>query len=196
MKIILGSTSPRRKEILNFFTLPFEQIGPDFDEKSLPFLDDPAAFVNALATGKAKSLSNKYPNRTILTADTIVYMDGQVLGKPENESEMIAMLQALSGRWHSVWTGVCIQCQKGSFCQAEETRVLCNKTTPDELHRYMRSHALFDKAGSYAIQKSGSILVNKIDGCYHNVCGLPINALTAMLKHANIDLWDYLQEFE
>ncbi|MBS0656073.1 MAG: Maf family protein, partial [Verrucomicrobia bacterium] len=93
-------------------------------------------------------------------------------------------------------TAVSIVSPEMQATEHEETRVFCNSLTPDEMHRYMRKHKLKDKAGSYAIQKSGSLLIKRIEGCYYNVCGLPINALRLVLQKAGIDLWDYLKEFD
>lgn len=193
-EIILGSHSPRRVEIMNYFSLPFRQVASHFDEDSIPYTGDPTKLARDLALAKADVLAREYPGEIILTADTVVAIDGMALGKPLNEDESQKMLWRLSGRWHSVITAVASYKEGTFFCVAEETKVLCNTVTPDELHRYMRVHALYDKAGGYAIQKSGSIFVNKIDGCYYNVLGLPINAMRSVLKDVGIDLWDYIKE--
>ena len=196
MEIILGSKSPRRSEILGYFSIPFRQVASDFDEESVPYEGDPKKLARTLAESKAKVLIKQFPDRVILTADTVVAIDGITLGKPANEQESKEMLNRLCGRWHSVITAVTAAKNGAIFVEDEETKVLCNAATPEELHRYMRMHALHDKAGGYAIQKSGSILVRRIEGCYYNVCGLPINAMRRALKSVGIDLWDYLKELE
>jgi septum formation protein len=196
MELILASTSPRRKEIMNYFSFPFRQMSPEFDEESIPYKNDPQRYVEELALAKAKSARQKEPDALLISADTVVSLDNKILGKPKDENELFAMLQALSGRRHSVWTGVAASNKEAYFVESEETVVVCNTLTPDELHRYVRSHALYDKAGGYAIQKSGSVLVKSIQGCYYNVCGLPINALIKVMRQVGIDLWDYLKEFE
>ena len=194
-KIILGSTSPRRKEIMNFFSLPFTQVSSPFDESQVPYLKDPIAYVCKLAEEKAKALKDAYHDSIILTADTMVFIDGELLGKPKDEKETVEMLTKLSGRWHSVFTAVAVTTQATTFCEAEETKVHCNTLSIDDIHRYMRAHSLTDKAGAYAIQKSGSMLVKEINGCYYNVMGLPINTVRKLLFKAGIDLWDYLKPF-
>jgi septum formation protein len=195
MEIILGSQSPRRKEILEFFSLPFRQIPSHFDEESVAYDRSPSLYAEKLSLEKAKVLQKQYPEALIITADTVVSLDGTLLGKPADDEDSRRMLSLLSGRWHSVITAVSVSKKEALFSQAEETRVLCNRLTPDEIHRYLKRHHLTDKAGGYAIQKSGSLLVNKIEGCYYNVCGLPVNTLRELLQKVGIDLWDYLKKF-
>jgi septum formation protein len=195
-EVILGSHSPRRVEIMNFFSLPFRQVASNFDEDSIAYSGDPALLAKQLALAKAETLARDYTNDVIVTADTVVAIDGIVLGKPANEAESREMLNRLCGRWHSVFTGVASYNAGNYFCETVETKVLCVSATPDEIHRYMNVHALYDKAGGYAIQKSGSILVEQIVGCYYNVLGLPITGLRRALKAAGIDLWDYIKELE
>lgn len=195
-EIILGSHSPRRAEIMRYFSLPFIQVASSFDEDSVPYAGDAKKLASDLALNKAKALATHYPDDIILTADTVVAIDGMSLGKPRNEEESRAMLNRLAGRWHSVITAIVAYNAGKFYIEEEETKVLCNALTPDELHRYMRVHGLYDKAGSYAIQKSGSIFVRRIDGCYYNVMGLPVNALRRVLKDVGIDLWDYLKELD
>lgn len=185
MRITLASTSPRRKEILSYFTLPFEVKAPNFEEKSIPFGGDPIAYASALAQGKARSLEADSP---VLGADTIVVHRGQVFGKPANDEEAFENLCILSGQWHSVITAV----SDGTTTLTEETRVLFRRLTPDQIRRYVKAIKSSDKAGGYAIQMSGSLIVQRIEGCYYNVLGLPIGALHDLLLTQGIDLWDYL----
>lgn len=191
--IILGSQSPRRKEILNFFNFPFKQATPDFDEETIFFRRDPIAYVCALAEGKARALQNFHPNDIILSADTVVYRSGKVYNKPKNEQEAFAMLSELVGKWHSVFTGVAVL--KGETMRTgwEETRVLFNAMTEEEIRRYHQKIHWADKAGGYAIQMAGGLIVKKIDGCYYNAMGLPINTVHSLLKQAGIELWNYVQ---
>jgi septum formation protein len=192
MKIILGSQSPRRKEILGYFSLPFTQVSPDFDEDSLVFKADPVNYVMALSKGKAESLVIQFPQSIILTADTIVYREGKIYGKPKNEKEAFAMLTELSGEWHTVYTGITLQKDKEAFSGFEATRVLFNDLNSKQISHYIAKNEWADKAGGYAIQSRGGLIVSKIDGCYYNVMGLPINTVERLLKHFGIELWDFL----
>lgn len=192
-RIILGSQSPRRKEILSFFNLPFIQATPDFDEGSITYRRDPIKYVTALAQGKAQALQPFYPNDMILAADTIVYRSGKIYNKPKDEKEAFEMLSELVGKWHSVFTGVAILHGEKMHSGWEETRVLFNAMTQDEIRHYHRKIHWADKAGGYAIQMAGGLIVKKIDGCYYNVMGLPINTVHTLLKKSGIELWDYVK---
>lgn len=192
MKIILGSQSPRRKEILSYFSLPFKQVSPQFDEEAHPFEGDPEEYSSKLSRGKAQSLSNQYPDAIIITADTIVYRKGKIYGKPANENEAFTSLKQLVGKWHTVYTAVTLQRNKEAFTRVESTRVLFNSLTDNQIRHYISHTDCADKAGGYAIQMAGGIIVKKIDGCYYNVMGLPINSLEILLKQFEIELWDYL----
>lgn len=193
VRLILGSSSPRRKEILSFFSLPFEQQSPDFDENSVPFQGDPAKYVCEISDGKAAALSHIYPEAVILTADTTVCFNGKLFQKPSSEQEAFEYLSELVGQWHSVFTGVTV-CKSGKiFHQAEETRVLFNQLSPNEIRHYHSKIHWADKAGGYAAQSAGGLIVRKIDGCFYNVVGLPINTVRYLLKQIDIELWDYVQ---
>lgn len=193
MRIILGSTSPRRREILSYFSLSFDQVTPRFDEASIPYDGDPATFVKKLAEGKALSLSQEHPDCLILSADTIVYQGGKIYGKPQNEQEAFRALKELQGGWHSVYSGVAVW-RDGNFnSHFEETKVLFNALGDDQIKKYLEALHWADKAGGYAIQLAGSLIVKKIEGCYYNVMGLPINTVNDLLRKMGIDLWDYLQ---
>jgi len=193
MELILGSNSPRRREILNFFSIPFKQESPDFDEAQVIFQDDPAAFAAEVAHRKALCLTEKFPNDVILTADTIVYRQNRLFLKPETMEEAHGMLRELSGKDHQVFTGVCVAKKNDCFIDAEETRVFFHDLTEPQIRSYHNHFLPLDKAGGYAIQKGGSLIVKRIEGCYYNIMGLPIHTVRRLLLKAGIDLWDYLK---
>lgn len=193
MRLILGSQSPRRQEILNYFSLPFEQITSNFDEEAHPFRGDPGEYALELAIEKAKTVYLLHPDSVVLTADTVVALDNQIFGKPKDREEAFRTLSILQGKWHSVFTGVAVACPKGLFKGVEETRVLFNPLTAEMIDKYLEALHWADKAGGYAIQLAGSLTVSRIEGCYYNVLGLPINTTAALLKSAGIDLWEYLK---
>ncbi len=193
MSIILGSNSPRRREILNFFSIPFVQTNPDFDEAQVVFQGDPAAYASETAHRKALSLLPRYPDEVILTADTVVYMDNRVFLKPESLEEAHTMLKELSGKEHQVFTGVCVAKKNRCFVEAEKTSVFFHELTEPQIDAYHNHFHPLDKAGGYAIQKGGSLIVKRIEGCYYNIMGLPIHTVRRLLLKAGIDLWDYLK---
>ncbi len=193
MKILLGSQSPRRKEILSFFKIDFIQATSDFDEDQVPFQNNPSEFVKILSKGKADTLSFRYPNLPILTADTIVYREGKIFQKPKNRQEAAESLTELSGKWHSVFTGLTLNFKGIDYQGFDETKVLFNSISHNQLECYLNSLPYHDKAGGYMIQGAGSIIVNKIEGCYYNVMGLPIHLLNNLLQNIGIDLWHYLK---
>lgn len=193
MQLILGSSSPRRREILNFFSVPFQQISPDFDEAQVIFQGDPRTFAIEVAHRKALSLAPRFPNDVILTADTVVYRQNRLFLKPESLEEAHAMLLELSGKDHQVFTGVCVIQKNNAFIGVEETRVFFHKLTEPQIRAYHSHFLPLDKAGGYAIQKGGSLIVKRIEGCYYNIMGLPIHTVHQLLLKAGIDLWDYLK---
>lgn len=190
MELILGSTSPRRKEILSSFKLPFKVQAPLFDEDEHPPTDDPRKFAMFLSEGKARSIENK--NAIVLTADTIVYREGRYFGKPKSREESIEFLEALSGKWHSVFTAVTLLHEGSLFSEVEEAKVEFCHITRKEIEKYIDSLHLQDKAGGYQIQLPGGLIVRQIHGCYTNVLGLPIHTVRSLLKKVGIDLWDRL----
>lgn len=193
MEIVLGSQSPRRREIMNFFSLPFRQINPEFDESQVVFQGDPAAFAREVARRKALCLCEKYPKDVILTADTVVHRKGRLFMKPENMEEAYGMLAELSGKEHQVFTGVCVARGNAHFSDSEESRVHFHELTEPQIRTYHQFFAPLDKAGGYAIQKGGSLIVKRIEGCYYNIMGLPLQTVRHLLLKVGIDLWDYLR---
>jgi septum formation protein len=193
LPLILGSQSARRKEILSFFSIPFKQVPSDFDENSIPFNGNPLEYVKVLSDSKAMALASLYPDNLLLTADTIVYKDGKSYGKPANEEELFRFLRELEGQWHSVFTSLTLRDGQHAFQQTEETRVLFNPISESQMKFYCNYLPWQDKAGGYMIQAAGGVIVKRIEGCYYNVMGLPINSLRELLTKAGIDLWNYLK---
>ena len=193
-RLILCSASPRRKRILDAFSLPYEQIASNFDESQVPYCDNPIEYVQTLAANKCAALRERFPEATLLGADTAVFLDGHVFNKPEDENDARAMLRTLSGKWHSVFSGVCVTTRSGCWTAFEETKVLLNCLSADHIDRYLRIGAWRDKAGAYAIQGEGGLLVQRIDGCYYNVLGLPVNTLQRLLANSGMDLWHHLRK--
>lgn len=195
MRLILGSQSPRRKEILNYFTIPFVQISSSFDEESVPFQSNPVQYAQELSVKKAQELAPRFPGDAILTADTVVFQEGKIFNKPKDAQEAFHMLRSFSGRWQQVFTAVTVQKDSAVFSACEETKILFHPLTDEQIELYLRSASFLDKAGGYAIQGTGSILVSRIEGCYYNVMGLPVNLVKVLLNKVGLDLWKHLKPF-
>lgn len=177
--IILASKSPRRQELLKYITEEFEIKTADVDE-ALPDGISPSDAVCYLAEIKAQPFKNE--NDIVIGADTVVAIDGKILGKPRDEEDARQMLKALSGNTHSVFTGVSIIKGESTKTFSVETKVKFFELSDEEIDKYIASREPMDKAGSYGIQGQGSLFVEKIDGDYFNVVGLPISRLNKELK--------------
>ncbi|KHJ37491.1 septum formation protein Maf [Pedobacter glucosidilyticus] len=180
-KLYLASKSPRRQELLNLMGYSFEMLLKDVDE-SYPgdlALTEVAAFI---ADKKAAAID--IPDDGILiTADTIVLINDEILGKPTDETDAITMIGKLAGRKHQVITGVSVRSAVKQITFSEETLVYFNPLSLDEISYYVKNHKPFDKAGAYGIQDwIGLVAVNRIEGSYTNVMGLPTDRLRAVLK--------------
>ncbi len=190
--IILASQSPRRAEILSSLNIPFHIVPSHFDEESLPYENDPGAYVCALAEAKARSISQNHPDSIVIAADTVVFLDKVPYGKPPSREEAESYLSDLCGKWHSVFTGISVVKGSDHRQAAEETRVLFNPLTPTQIGAYLNAIRWEDKSGAYAIQgNGGSLLVSQIHGCFYNVMGLPVSVLQTLLLHFGVDLWQY-----
>lgn len=187
--IILASGSPRRRELLSLLGLPFEVITSEADESTPPDFT-PEQIVRSLALRKAEAVvaSVGERNTVIVGSDTIVVLDNTVLGKPVDELDSKSMLTRLQGRNHKVYTGVaCIGLPHGkTIVEHRVTSVTMRAMTEDEIVAYIATGEPADKAGSYAIQGLGSTLVERIEGCYFNVVGLPLSLLGEMLSEFGI----------
>ncbi len=184
--MILASRSPRRKELLGLITDKFSVI-PAAGEEIIPHGVVPKDAVALLARQKALELSGRYKNEIIIAADTVVAIDGAILGKPRDEKDAADMLRRLSGREHSVFTGVCVIFPDGtSECFAEETAVEFYPLSDGEIEDYVRSGEPMDKAGAYGIQGKGALFVKGIRGDYYNVMGLPVARLYRILTNGGV----------
>lgn len=181
-KLILASGSPRRRQLLELAHVAFEVITSNVDETNPPGM--PGEEVpEHLARQKAAAVAQHHPDRSILAADTVVLLDGDILGKPESDVAAKAMLTRLSGRMHRVVTGVCLlqQGQEQSF--SVTTEVYFRPLTEAQISFYVDTYHPLDKAGSYAIQEYiGIIGIEKIAGDYYNVMGLPVGDVIPLLK--------------
>jgi septum formation protein len=182
-RTILASASPRRKELLEQIGLRFEVEPSDFDEEITPS-SEPHETAKKLSLGKAKAAARKHREALIIAADTFVVLGDRILGKPHTNAQAREMLRALNGQVHSVITGFTIlDTESGRvLSRSVETRVHMRKMTLKDIDSYVRSKEPLDKAGGYAIQGRGAVLVDSIEGDYSNVVGLPLSALAESLK--------------
>jgi len=174
--LILGSSSPRRKELLNALGIRFMVIPSSVDEQLLSG-ETPEAHVQRLALAKARQVAGTVPGQWVLGADTIVVIDGQILGKPHHTKEAEEMLKMLSQRTHTVFTGYALVNQHHP--EKERVRHVCSRVhirelSTDEIEAYVKTGEPMDKAGAYAIQGIGSAIVAHVTGSYTNVVGLPL----------------------
>ncbi|MDN3504082.1 MAG: Maf family nucleotide pyrophosphatase [Rhabdochlamydiaceae bacterium] len=190
--MILGSKSLRRQEILSFFNLPFEVVGSSFDERSVPFQGFATDYVETIAVEKSAPLAKQFPDQLILTADTAVHFENKIFNKPLSFEQAFDMLKTLNGKHHEVVSGVCIRKGDSVHSANETTKVQFNLLTDTQIRSYIKAVDVLDKAGAYAIQGLGSMLVKQIHGCYYNVMGLPLNTTSQLFNKVNIDLWQYV----
>ena len=189
MNIILASASPRRRELLERIGITdFTVAAPNVDESVEPGLS-PADMVEELSLRKARTAAEHFgPDDLIIAADTVVALDGAVLGKPRDGDDALAMLSALSGREHRVYTGVTVLRGDKAVTQHEETAVTFRALSPDEIRGYIATGEPLDKAGAYGIQGVGALLVSSIRGDYSNVMGLPLFRLGQILSGFGLNL--------
>ena len=183
-RIILASKSPRRADILRQLKIDFEIIDSKVSEEAFENDRSIEDYVMSISDKKVMNVARKITNGIIIAADTIVTIDGQILGKPKNHDEAKNMLKKLSGRIHYVYTGVSIVLNPGFIKKSdyEITKVKFRKLDEVEINYYVDSGESMDKAGSYGIQDLPAIFVEKIDRCYFNVVGLPLTKVYLLMK--------------
>lgn len=182
---VLASQSPRRKYLLNLLGLNFQTFHPLIEENHKG--ENPVKYAKKLAEEKAEVANVRFKDKIIIAADTIVVIDGKILEKPRTLDEAKKMLKRLSGRTHIVYTAICVinQFNGKKIIDVEKTFVTFRKLSKDEIEEYVKSGSCMDKAGAYGIQDDlGAVFVKKINGCYYNVVGLPIQKLYLSLISA------------
>lgn len=201
MKLILASSSPRRKELLKKITDEFIVIESDFDEKAISFQGDVSQYVIELAKAKAMNVLNKINNEAmhrellneeffIVGCDTVVEIENNILGKPKDNLEAEIMLGKLSGKIHRVYSGIALLNASKNVAKTDYacTEVTFSKLSKEEIKHYIASGESLDKAGAYGIQGKAAIFVEEIRGCYYNIVGLPLNKLYKMFLEMGVNL--------
>ena len=183
--LILASKSPRRKELLKQIGIPFVVVVSDAEEVSGNSWT-PAALVVENAKRKARAVAEKYPDSPVLGADTVVSSEGKIFGKPKDKDEARKMLTALSGKMHEVTTGLALINRNEIRTTSVTTKVFFDTMTKADIDAYIATEESMDKAGAYAIQGKAARFIEKIEGSYSNVVGLPLNALIQLGKGLNL----------
>ena len=190
MEVVLASRSPRRREVLQSIGLNFTAIDPqtDFAPDYSGAIDRDAAirYACGAARSKGEDCARAHPEALVVSADTIVYADGRIYGKPASLDDARATLRTLYDRTHLVVTGLAVHYREECRCDAECTEVTFGSLMPAEEKVYIEKAQVMDKAGSYAIQGVGGVLVRRISGDYFNVVGMPLNLLDRLLKKCGL----------
>ena len=190
MKLILASGSPRRRELMEMLCPENLEIVPAVGEEAADPALPPDELVKALSRAKAAEVRSRCaaPADAVIGADTVVALDGAVLGKPRDKADARRMLRALSGRTHTVYTGVTVLRGAQSLSHAERTEVRFRALSDEEIERYIATGEPMDKAGAYGAQGYASLFVEHLDGDFFNVMGLPLCALGKLLKQLGVNL--------
>ncbi len=188
MKLILASASPRRRELLAGVGLTFEVI-PSAVEEIRESGETVSEYVSRLSLEKAREVARRHANAWIIGADTVVHIDGVILEKPRDEAEAREMLERISGREHTVYSGLTLYRDDPRYSQTAtvQTRVRMISLEPGQIAWYVQTGEPLDKAGAYAVQGVGGMFIETIDGNYTNVVGLPLSTLLVMMQRAGID---------
>ncbi|MFH0891656.1 MAG: Maf family protein [Candidatus Falkowbacteria bacterium] len=182
-KIILASTSPRRKKLLEQIGLRFKAVASGYEE-NMDLKMKPADLARFLSSGKARAVAKKYRNAIIIAADTFIALKNEILGKPGTGKQARITLKKISGRTLEVITGLTVidAAANKEISRAVITKVSVKKLGNDEIDAYVRTGEPLDKAGAFGIQEKGAVFIKKIDGDYSNVVGLPLGELFSILK--------------
>jgi septum formation protein len=189
MRLILASTSPRRREILALLSVPFEVIAPQFDEQVSAHLEI-ADEVLAFAVGKAKSVARTTPGSIVIGSDTMIFFGGEKIGKPADEADARRILRLLCGKRHAIYTSVAILDGAGGpgTCAIETVQVNMRNFTGEQLEHYLGSGESMDKAGAYSIQGEGRNLIDKMEGDYLAAVGMPLKPIANYLKNRGMKI--------
>lgn len=184
-RIVLGSASPRRRELLTLVGIPHEVLPADIDETEHEG-EGPAAYVERLAREKAFAVARLAPGALVIGADTTVVIDGTILGKPVNDADAARMLRQLSGRSHTVYTAVAVEHAGRVESDTEVVSVSFRPLSDEEIAAYIATREPMDKAGAYGIQGYGATIVERIDGDYFAVMGLPLVRLVRLMRRVGV----------
>jgi len=187
LHVVLASASPRRKELLqglgwNFSVVP-SNVPEDFPQSA-----DPEEGAIQIARRKAEDIARIYPKSLVIAADTVVVLGGKIFGKPKNQEEAYFMLRTLANKQHDVITAIALSYRNECITDAEKTKVWFRSLMREDIEAYVSLGECFDKAGAYGIQGRGALLIEKIEGCFYNVMGLPLFRLSKMLERLGIPL--------
>jgi septum formation protein len=185
MRVILASQSPRRHDLLNLIGIAHTVRPADVDETPLPG-EVPVACVERLARAKARRIATSEPDAIVVAADTIVVVDDHILNKPVDADDARRMLRALQGRRHDVYTAVCVSRDGREAAGVEDTGVWFRPLGDEEIDRYIETGEPMDKAGAYGIQGYGATIVERVDGDFFTVVGLPLVRLTRLLAEVGV----------
>lgn len=198
-KLILASASPRRKDLLKQIGLEFEAYPADIDETSIGYADA-GKYAEEMSRQKALMVAKKFydmPDEEylILGADTTVEIDGTILGKPKNHDDAVRMLETIQGKWHRVITGITLVNSKTRevITDSELTRVKIRRMTPEMIRAYLNTGESMDKAGAYGAQGFGSLIVERLEGCFFNVMGLPLRKLSLLLERQGVGMLSWFK---
>lgn len=184
MELILASCSPRRREMFALIGLDYQVIPSDADENIPPC--PPAEFVEELSLRKAVAVKKDHPGACVVGSDTIVAIDGEIIGKPTDEEDAFRILSRLSGNTHTVYTGLAVLTDDSTEVLHDCTRVTFAKLSEQEIRDYIASGEPMDKAGAYGIQGPAGVFVERVEGCYFTVIGLPLPKLYRALERAGV----------
>jgi septum formation protein len=187
MRLILASTSPRRREILALLGLPFEIVAPDFDEKLSDHLTIEDEVLN-FAVGKARSVAQHHGDALIIGSDTMIYLDGAKIGKPSDSADAKRILTQLSGKSHVIYTSVAVvdNCGGDGLQMMAKVSVTMHSYSSRDIDNYLACHESMDKAGAYSIQGQGSKLIAAIDGDFLAAVGMPLRPIADYLRRRHI----------
>ena len=185
LRVILASASPRRRDLLTLVGIAHEVWPADIDESVMPH-ETPAPHAERLARAKAHALAEAHPHAVVIAADTIVVVDGDILGKPRDDAHAAEMLRRLAGREHIVYTAIAVARDARTESAVEDVRVTFRVLTDEEIAEYIATREPMDKAGAYGIQGYGATIVERVDGDYFSVMGLGLRRLVELLSRVGV----------
>ena len=194
-KIVLASSSPRRKELLDQINLTYI-IDPSKYEEDNSMDVQPEELVKIFSQMKAREVAQRHENAVIIGADTIVVLNDKVLGKPKHTQDAKHMLQSLSNNYHDVLTGITLidTTEEKEISSVVKTRIAFRELSSEEINYYVETHNPIDKAGAYGIQEFSALFAERIEGDYFNIVGLPLYKLSLNLKQLGVNLLDYVKK--